>query len=238
MNCINMHLDLLFSVLCQAEKMKEFVCDAVLLDMDGTLVDSTDVVIRQWQRWADRHGIPLEQILSNSHGVLTIDTMRRVAPNLATAEEAEAFERAETDDVDGVKAVKGASEFLGHLEYHQWAVVTSASRELARVRLLAADLPLPNVLVSADDIRAGKPDPEGYLMAARLLGAVPKHCLVVEDSVAGIQAARRAGMSVVGITTTVPCDQLDADACISDFSDIRIDKSETHHGIRIQVTSA
>ena len=71
--------------------MKEFVCDAVLLDMDGTLVDSTDVVVRQWRRWADRHGIPLEQILSNSHGVLTIDTMRRVAPNLATAEEAEAL---------------------------------------------------------------------------------------------------------------------------------------------------
>ncbi len=178
--------------------MKEFLCEAVLLDMDGTLVDSTEVVIRQWRRWADRHGIPLENILSNSHGVLTIDTMRRVAPNLATAEEAEAFERSETEDVDGVKAVKGASALLGHLEYHQWAVVTSASRELARVRLLAADLPLPNVLVSADDVRAGKPDPEGYLMAAKLLGAVPKQCLVVEDSIAGVQAARRAGMSVVG----------------------------------------
>ena len=218
--------------------MKEFICDAVLLDMDGTLVDSTEVVIRQWRRWADRHGIPLENILSNSHGVLTIDTMRRVAPNLATAEEAEAFERSETEDVDGVKAVKGASSFLGHLEYHQWAVVTSASRELARVRLLAADLPLPNVLVSSNDVRAGKPDPEGYLMAAKLLGAAPKQCLVVEDSIAGIQAARRAGMSVVGITSTLPAEELDADACISDFSDIRVAKSETHHGLRILVTSA
>jgi sugar-phosphatase len=218
--------------------MKEFLCDAVLLDMDGTLVDSTEVVVRQWRRWADQHGVPLEQILSNSHGVLTIDTMRRVAPNLATAEEAEAFERSETEDVDGVKAVKGASAFLGHLEYHQWAVVTSASRELARVRLLAADLPLPNVLVSADDVRAGKPDPEGYLTAAKLLGAVPKQCLVVEDSIAGIQAARRAGMFVLGITTTLPAEQLDADARISDFSDLRVAKSENHRGIRIQVTSA
>jgi sugar-phosphatase len=104
--------------------------------------------------------------------------------------------------------------------------------------LLAADLPLPNVLVSSEDVRAGKPDPEGYLTAAKLLGAVPKQCLVVEDSVAGIQAARRAGMSVLGITTTFPCDHLDADACISDFSDIRVAKTENHHGIRILVTSA
>jgi sugar-phosphatase len=218
--------------------MREFVCDAVLLDMDGTLVDSTDCVIRQWRRWADRHGIPLERILSNSHGRLTLDTMRSVAPNLATAEEAEAFERSEAEDVDGTKAVNGASAFLGDLEDNQWAVVTSASRELARVRLLAAGLPVPKVLVSSNDIRAGKPDPEGYLTAAKLLRAVPKQCLVVEDSVAGIQAARRAGMSALGITTTFPPEQLDADACISDFSDVRVDKAENHHGIRILVTSA
>jgi mannitol-1-/sugar-/sorbitol-6-phosphatase len=218
--------------------MREFVCDAVLLDMDGTLVDSTDCVIRQWRRWADRHGIPLERILSNSHGRLTLDTMRSVAPNLATAEEAEAFERSEAEDVDGTKAVNGASAFLGDLTDNQWAVVTSASRELARVRLLAAGLPVPKVLVSSNDIRAGKPDPEGYLTAAKLLRAVPQQCLVVEDSVAGIQAARRAGMSVLGITTTFPPEQLDADACISDFSDVRVDNAENHHGIRILVTSA
>src|SRR5580704_13240261 len=184
------------------EKVREFVCDAVLLDMDGTLVDSTDVVIRQWRCWADRHGLPLDRILANSHGRLTLDTMRIVAPHLASAEEA--FERSEVQDADGIKAVKGASVFLGDLKDDQWAVVTSASRELARVRLPAAGLPIPKVLVSADDIRAGKPDPEGYLTAAKLLGAVPKRCLVVEDSVAGIQAARRAGMSVVGITSTLP----------------------------------
>jgi sugar-phosphatase len=218
--------------------MREFVCDAVLLDMDGTLVDSTDAVIRQWRRWAERHGIPLERILSNSHGRLTLDTMRRVAPNLATAEEAEAFERAEAEDIEGVKAIKGASVFLRDLKDDQWAVVTSASRELARVRLLAAGLPVPKVLVSSDDVRAGKPDPEGYLLAAKLIRAVPEHCLVVEDSVAGIQAARRAGMSLLGITTTFPPGQLDADACISDFSNIRVDKAENDHGIRILVASA
>jgi sugar-phosphatase len=218
--------------------MREFVCDAVLLDMDGTLVDSRDVVIRQWRRWADRHGLPLERILSNSHGILTLDTMRMVAPNLATTEEAEAFDRAEAEDVDGIKEVKGASAFLGDLKENQWAVVTSASRELARVRLLAAALPVPKVLVSSDDIRAGKPDPEGYLTASKLLGAVPTQCLVVEDSVAGLQAARGAGMSVLGITTTFPPEQLDADVCISNFMDIRVDKARTHHGIRILVTSA
>jgi mannitol-1-/sugar-/sorbitol-6-phosphatase len=218
--------------------MREFVCDAVLLDMDGTLVDSTGAVIRQWRRWAERHGIPLERILSSSHGRRTLDTMRKVAPNLATAEEAEAFERAEAEDVDGIKAIKGASVFLGDLKNEQWAVVTSASRELARVRLLAAGLPVPKALVSSDDIRAGKPDPEGYLMAAKLLRVVPKKCLVVEDSVAGIQAARRAGMSVLGITTSLPPEQLNADACISDFSNIRVDRAGDDRGIRILVNSA
>ena len=218
--------------------MREFVCDAILLDMDGTLVDSSDCVIRQWRLWADRHGLSLERILSVSHGRLTVDTMQIVAPNLASTEEAEAFERAEVEDVDGIKAVNGALPFLGNLKDNQWAIVTSASRQLARVRLLAAGLPIPKVLISSDDIRAGKPDPEGYLTAAELLGAVPKQCLVVEDSIAGIQAARRAGMSVLGITTTFPPEQLKADVCVADFSAMRVDKEETHHGIRILVASA
>jgi len=129
--------------------MREFVCDAVLLDMDGTLVDSTGCVIRQWRRWAERHGLPLERIVSVSHGRLTLDTIRIVAPDLATTEEAEAFDRAEVEDVDGIRAVNGALGFLGGLRDNQWAVVTSASHELARVRLLAAGLPIPKVLISS-----------------------------------------------------------------------------------------
>ena len=197
--------------------MREFVCDAVLLDMDGTLVDSTACVIRQWRRWAERHGLPLERILSVSHGRLTLDTIQIVAPDLASTEEAEAFDRAEVEDVDGIKAVNGALAFLGNLRDNQWAIVTSASRELARVRLLAAGLPIPKVLISADDIRAGKPDPEGYLTAAELLRAAPKKCLVVEDSIAGVQAARRAGMSVLGIRTSFPPEQLNADGLYCRF---------------------
>ncbi len=218
--------------------MREFVCDAVLLDMDGTLVDSTSCVIRQWRLWAERHGLPLERILSVSHGRLTLDTIRIVAPDLATTEEAEAFDRAEVEDTDGIRAVNGALGFLGRLRDNQWAVVTSASNELARVRLLAAGLPIPKVLISSEDVRAGKPDPEGYLTAAELLRAVPARCLVVEDSIAGVEAARRAGMSVLGITTTLPPEQLDADVCISDFSSVRVDKEEADHGIRILVNRA
>ena len=220
------------------EKLREFLCDAVLLDMDGTLVDSTDCVIRQWRRWAERHGLPLERILSVSHGRLTLDTIRMVAPNLATTEEAEAFDREEVEDVDGIKAVNGALAFLGDLRDNQWAVVTSASRELARVRLLAAGLPIPNVLITSEDVRAGKPDPEGYLAAAELLRAVPKRCLVMEDSIAGVKAARRAGMSVLGITTTFPSEQLNADACMADFLSMGVDKEEAHHGIRILLNGA
>jgi mannitol-1-/sugar-/sorbitol-6-phosphatase len=220
------------------EKLREFVCYAVLLDMDGTLVDSNDCVIRQWRRWAERHGLPLERILSVSHGRLTLDTIRVVAPELATTEEAEAFDRAEVEDVDGIRAVNGALAFLDDLRDNQWAVVTSASRELARVRLLAAGLPIPNVLITSEDVRAGKPDPEGYLAAAELLRAVPKRCLVVEDSIAGVKAARRAGMSVLGITTTFPSEQLNADVCVADFSGIRVNKEKTRRGIRILVNAA
>jgi mannitol-1-/sugar-/sorbitol-6-phosphatase len=220
------------------EKMREFVCDAVLLDMDGTLVDSTGCVIRQWRRWAERHGLSLERILAVSHGRLTLDTIRIVAPELATAEEGEAFDRAEVEDVDGIKAVNGALAFLGSLKDHQWAVVTSASDELARVRLLAAALPIPNVLISSEDVRAGKPDPEGYLTAAKLLRVAPKNCVVVEDSVAGVEAGRRAGMSVLGIATTLPPERLDADVCIPDFLSLRVDKVEAGHGIRILVSQA
>src|SRR5437588_202404 len=140
----------------------ELTCTAVLLDMDGTLVDSTECVVRQWRRWAARHGLPLEPILELSHGRPTIETIRIVAPHLATAEEIESFDGAEIEDREGVKAVPGVAQFLAALPQDRWAVVTSASTQLARVRLECAGLPIPAVLVSADDVRRGKPDPEPY----------------------------------------------------------------------------
>src|SRR5712671_2799461 len=133
-------------------KRVEFNCDAVLLDMDGTLVDSTECVIRQWRNWAQRHGLELEPILAVSHGRLTLETIQLVAPHLATPEEIEAFDAVELQDREGIKAVRGTMSFVSALPGDRWAVVTSASQKLARLRLQCAGLPIPRVLVSADDV--------------------------------------------------------------------------------------
>jgi len=199
----------------------ELRCDALLLDMDGTLVDSTECVERQWRRWAARHGLELEPILRVSHGRTTVETIQLVAPHLATAEEIAAFDVAEAEDTDGIQAVKGAVAFVSTLPPHRWAVVTSAPRRLARVRLERAGIPIPRVVVCADDVQRGKPDPEPYLTAARWIGYGTERCLVIEDAPAGVASARAAGMQVVGITTTATAEELGV-PCIRDFEGLRI----------------
>lgn len=195
-----------------------FSCDAVLFDMDGTLVDSTECVERQWYRWAGRHGLDAGRILRVSHGRRTIETIRDVAPHLAVEEEAAWFEQEELKDRDGILAVPGAIALLGGIPPHRWAVVTSASRELATLRMECAGLTIPDVLVSADDVRRGKPDPEGYLTAAQRLGVQAGRCLVIEDTPAGIEAGRAAGMPVLAVTTTFPGDALAGVPSIADFT--------------------
>jgi len=192
-------------------------CDAVLFDMDGTLVDSTIVVERQWRRWAARHELDPEPILAVAHGRRTLDTFLDVAPHLATEEEAARFEAEEAEDREGVVAVPGAALILAGLPPDRWAVVTSANRGLAEDRLRSVGLPVPAVLVSADDVSRGKPDPEGYLTAARLLAVRPERCLVVEDTPAGAEAGRAAQMSVIAVTTTYPAEALRASVCVPDL---------------------
>ncbi|MBZ5591089.1 MAG: HAD-IA family hydrolase [Acidobacteriia bacterium] len=199
----------------------ELRCEALLLDMDGTLVDSTECVERQWRRWAERHGMDLEPILRVSHGRTTLETIREIAPHLATAEEIRSFDVAEAEDTEGIKAVKGAVAFVQALPSDRWAVVTSAPRRLAGVRLECAGLPIPRVLVCADDVSRGKPHPEPYSTAARLIGQRAERCLVIEDAPAGVEAARAAGMQVWGITTTVPSEELGV-PCIRNFEELRI----------------
>ena len=199
----------------------ELRCDALLLDMDGTLVDSAECVERQWRRWAARHGLDVVPILRVSHGRPTFETIRLVAPHLATEEEVRSFDVAETEDTEGIKAVKGAVAFVRALPADRWAVVTSAPRRLARVRLERAGLLIPRVFVSADDVRRGKPDPEPYLTAARWIGQPAERCLVIEDAPAGVESARAGGMQVLGMTTTATSEELGV-PCIRDFEDVRV----------------
>jgi mannitol-1-/sugar-/sorbitol-6-phosphatase len=209
-------------------------CDVVLFDMDGTLVDSTEVVERHWTRWASRHSIDIADILAISHGRPTLDTLRLVAPHLATEQEAARLDVAEAGDSDGVSEVAGARELLESLPPTRWAVVTSADRPLAITRLTAAGLPVPAVLVTVGDVKHGKPHPAPYVHAALQLSARPERAVVIEDTPVGIEAGRAAGATVIGVTTTFA--SLDrCDYCVANLRAIRVVPSNDGR-IRLQVS--
>jgi mannitol-1-/sugar-/sorbitol-6-phosphatase len=201
-----------------------WTCAALLFDMDGTLVDSTAVVERAWGWWAKRHNLPLIDVLAFSHGRPTRDTMERFLPGTDVGVEAEEMERYEENQTDGILAVAGAKEAVLAVWTGAWGVVTSAPRLLAERRLVAAGLPVPDVLVPVDEIERGKPDPEGYLKAAKLLRIDPDRCVVFEDTRPGIAAAEAAGMRAIGLLTTFPAEILGCEWVIRDFRDIRFER--------------
>ncbi|MFI6443256.1 HAD-IA family hydrolase [Kitasatospora sp. NPDC050543] len=175
---------------------------ALLLDMDGTLVNSDAVVERCWRRWAARHGLDGDTAMRTVHGRqghLSMAILLPDRPMEQNIEENRLMLAEETADTDGVVPVDGAAAFLAALAGRPHALVTSADEALARVRMGAADLPLPPVLVTAESVGASKPDPEGFLKGAAALGFAPADCIVFEDSEAGITAAHAAGIPVVGI---------------------------------------
>lgn len=184
--------------------MKNFGCfGALLFDMDGTLLSSIAAAERVWTAWAQRHGIDLASFLPTIHGVRAVETIARLRlPGVDPQAEAEALTLAEIDDVEGIDAIAGAAAFLSSLPLDRWAIVTSAPRALALRRIAAAGLPVPPVLVTADDVRHGKPAPDGFLLAAARLGQRAQDCLVFEDAPAGIAAAEAAGASVIIVTAT------------------------------------
>jgi mannitol-1-/sugar-/sorbitol-6-phosphatase len=176
---------------------------AFLFDMDGTLINSIASANRVWRRWADSHGIEPELVLRMMHGVRAVDTVRRLnIAGLDPEREAEIVTQAEIADVEGITAINGAPAFLRGLPTNRWAIVTSAPRVLAVRRLAAAGIPTPEVFVTADDVTQGKPAPECYLLAARLLGVAARDCLVWEDTLAGVAAAEAAGAAVMVISAT------------------------------------
>ena len=177
-------------------------CQAILFDLDGTLIDSGARIQRLWLTWSNRHGIPLEAILRVMHGRRAAETIQTVAPHLSVAAEVIALETDEIADMDGVTAYPGAMDLLNKLAPGQWAVVTSGSQEVAAARLRYVQLPIPPVFITGDDVRQGKPDPEGYALAARRLNVPPDACVVLEDAPAGVRAAKAAGMQVVAILST------------------------------------
>jgi mannitol-1-/sugar-/sorbitol-6-phosphatase len=195
-----------------------FPCDAILFDLDGTLVDSNEAVVHQWQNFATRHGLQLADILAVSHGRQTGETMRIVAPHIDVEEEVRAHHRAEIENCSGVRPVHGAAELLSALREDEWAVVTACPRKLAEARIRAAGLPLPRHLIPAELVSRGKPHPDGFLLGAERLGVAPARCLVLEDAHTGIEAGLAAGMAVIGVATTFPRERLKATACVDDLT--------------------
>ncbi len=177
--------------------------DAVLFDMDGTLIDSTAAVERAWTRVALRHGLDVDDVLSGIHGIPAAVSLRRLLPDAddaALAAEVAEHEDFEIHDLDGVVALPGAAAILALLDERRtpWAVVTSAMPELARARLGAAGI-VPPILVTPRDVPRGKPAPDGFVEGARRCGVAPDRCLAVEDSPGGLAAARASGAVVVDV---------------------------------------
>lgn len=210
-------------------------CDVVLFDMDGTLVDSRQIVERMWLHWAAEHGLSATEVIAVAHGRRTLETMQLVAPHLATPEEAARLDALEAQEEGHETAMPGAAALLAALPPDRWAVVTSAGRELARRRLAAVGLPLPRVLVGAEDVAQGKPEPDGYRQAARALGFLAARSVVLEDTPAGAQAGRAAGSTVIGLCTTFPtvagCDFL-----VPDLRAIHVERPVDATAIRLVIS--
>ena len=204
--------------------------DAVLLDMDGTLVDSDAAVERAWRAWAAEYGVDPGAALAVAHGSPAITTVRRLLPTLGEHELAVSTARMlglQYDDLSDTHATPGADRLVATLDRLRipWAVVTSADRRLAGVRLAAGGI-VPPLLITEEDVPAGKPDPAGYLLAATRLGVPPGRCLVVEDAEPGLVAGRAAG------AMTAALKGLDGDLCLGDLGELAdlLDRRPVHSG--------
>jgi mannitol-1-/sugar-/sorbitol-6-phosphatase len=203
--------------------MHTFSCSAILFDLDGVLVDSTGSVDRQWRAWAARKGVDGDAVMGVAHGVRAIEVIRQVAPHLDAEAELRDLENHEANDQEGVSVMPGALELVHSIPAGRWGVVTSGTRHLASARLRFCGLTIPNVLVTSDDVRHGKPHPEPYLKGAEQLGVNPAECLVIEDAPAGIQSAHAGGMKVIGLASTYPSTKLaDADAVAEKLAMIHV----------------
>jgi mannitol-1-/sugar-/sorbitol-6-phosphatase len=203
--------------------MQQFLCSAILFDLDGVLVDSTRSVDRQWRKWALANKVDPEKVMEIAHGRRTIEVIQLLAPHIDTALEVERIERMEAEDQAGVTVMPGAAELVSTIPEGRWCVVTSGTRYLAKARLKLGDLPVPEILVSADDVKEGKPHPEPFLHAARLMGVDAKDCVVIEDAPAGLQAAHAAKMRAVALTSTYRAKDLsEADAIVDSLGQIHV----------------
>jgi len=212
--------------------------DALLFDLDGVLVDSAECVRRVCTNWAMTRGLDPVRVLAFSQGRRVQETVRTWVPHLDFDAEVAMLVALEARTTDGLRSVPGAAALIASLPPNAWAVVTSGARQVATLRLSHVGLPVPPTLVTADDVRLGKPDPEGYLAAAKALGCDAKRCVVVEDAPAGIQAAHAAGMRSIGIASTFAAAQLQGADMICDRLDqLRVERATSGGRLRLRATN-
>ena len=198
----------------------------LLFDLDGVLVDSTPAVARVWAWWARQHGFDPDETVRQAHGRPSISTIRELLPNVNHEVENKELERREIEDIEDVIPLPGAVELLQAIPPQKWAIVTSCTRRLAEVRIAAAGLPKPKQMITSNDIRHGKPNPEPYLKGAQILGATGTDCVVIEDAPAGIRAGKAAGAHVVAVRTTAGDEELrkaGADWIVDDCAGLSLD---------------
>lgn len=212
-------------------------CQGILFDMDGILISSLGSVERSWSIWALARGIDPAAAIRIAHGCRAIETIRKLRPDLDDAAELEYIEDLEVEDNEGLAVLPGVLALLAALPAHRWTVVTSATERLARIRMSAGGIPVPEHLVTADQVTHGKPHPEPYLRGAELLGFDPADCVVFEDSASGVQAGRAAGCFVVGTTFSHTAEQLAAaNYLVADLTAIALDVLPCDAGLELRFT--
>ncbi|WP_236700560.1 HAD-IA family hydrolase [Allosalinactinospora lopnorensis] len=217
----------------QAEPL---LADALLFDMDGTLIDSTAAVEEAWSQWGAEYGIPPGRLAGVlGHGIPARQIAERLFPAAEVPAAVARIERMEIDRVSGLVVLPGVRELLAALpDGGAWAIVTSCTRPLAEARLNAVGLEAP-VLVTADDVARGKPDPAPFELGAKLVGAAAARCVVFEDAPAGLAAGRAAGAATVGVSTTHSALELDADVVVADLSAVSVG-GDGDGGLRVHIS--
>ena len=200
-------------------RLSDEVFEAVLFDMDGTLIDSTPAVLRAWTTWMREYGLSPEE-MGRHHGMPSAQVVRSLLAEDQHVEAIRRIDELELADVHDIVVLPGAAEALDTLRSAKNAIATSCTVPLAKARIRAAELQPPSVLVTVDDVARGKPAPDPFLEAARRLGVDPARCLVVEDAPKGLEAAHAAGCFTLAVVTTTAREDLHADAVVTDLSEV------------------
>ena len=212
-------------------------CKGILFDMDGILISSLGSVERSWTKWAQMRGVDPVYACSIAHGCRSIDTVARLRPDLDSEAENRIIEDMEVEDTEGITVLPGVLKLLAALPSDRWTVVTSATERLARVRMTAGRIPVPERFVSAELVTHGKPHPQPFLAGAALLGFAPEECVVFEDAASGTKAGRAAGCTVVATTFSHPIETLDAaDYLIADVTGVEVATLPGDEGLVLRIS--